>query len=423
MPTFGLARNPFDMDRATFDAWVQAADPAHATEWSQAYRYFAERYALDDAGWSFFENNPHFIEKRRAIDPHLTGNPFDAPQDQFIRWLQSHAAGTEAQAAYLMGYAHLTSGSEVVLPEAKAYLVTQPLYTAALAARQAAAEKVAAATEPVAALLAVDALCRFNDARDWEIWYNQHRADIPCFIPPAPLPSRYEIFEIRVGLTADRLKAYLRRGARVEFKDVRGDPHVGEFEKWQRNGAALINQFNAQHEIVGSFSVSLERIETITLDFTDKPKADRAAAKAAPAAKPVVVKRPTGLPADVPEVIEIDVGGRQPVWVLATIIKVAGPQLTCQRQDDQSTLKTPLYGRDIVWRVPTGRLAVQHDDSRELADAVPTRGLSGRHSCAGLAVARMRRRAAVASLAPAQERKNNYELSHSWSQSRPRASG
>ena len=50
--------------------------------------------------------------------------------------------------------------------------------------------------------------------------------------------------------------------------------------------------------------------------------------------------------------IEIDVGGRQPIWVLATIIKVTGPQLTCQRQDDQSTLKTPLYGRDIVWRVP-----------------------------------------------------------------------
>jgi hypothetical protein len=101
------------------------------------------------------------------------------------------------------------------------------------------------------------------------------------------------------------------------------------------------------------FDPSLERIETITLDFTDKPKADRAAAQAAPAAKPVVVKRPTGLPTDVPEVIEIDVGGRQPVWVLATIIRVAGSQLTCQRQDDQSTLKTPLYGRDIVWRVPS----------------------------------------------------------------------
>jgi hypothetical protein len=36
-----------------------------------------------------------------------------------------------------------------------------------------------------------------------------------------------------------------------------------------------------------------------------------------------------------------------------TIIRVAGAQLTCQRQDDQSTLKTPLYGRDIVWRVPS----------------------------------------------------------------------
>ena len=45
------------------------------------------------------------------------------------------------------------------------------------------------------------------------------------------------------------------------------------------------------------------------------------------------------------------VKGRRPM--LATIIKVAGPQLTCQRQDDQSTLKTPLYGRDIVWRVPS----------------------------------------------------------------------
>jgi hypothetical protein len=38
---------------------------------------------------------------------------------------------------------------------------------------------------------------------------------------------------------------------------------------------------------------------------------------------------------------------------LATIIKVAGAQLTCQRQDDQPMLKTPLYGRDIAWRVPS----------------------------------------------------------------------
>jgi hypothetical protein len=33
VPTFGLARNPFDMDRATFDAWVQAVDPLHEVEW------------------------------------------------------------------------------------------------------------------------------------------------------------------------------------------------------------------------------------------------------------------------------------------------------------------------------------------------------------------------------------------------------
>ncbi|MBI5565473.1 MAG: hypothetical protein HY870_11280, partial [Chloroflexi bacterium] len=435
IPTFGLARNPFDMERAAFDEWVLAVDPLHGVEWSQAYRYFAEGYALGDAGWQFFANNSHFIEKRQSIDPHLIGNPFDAPRDQFVRWVQAQVDGTEAQAAYLQGYVHLSTGrAEVMLPDAAAYLATQSLYTAALAARHPAdqpldphveavgvlasnkvaqveaagyrfvfgemdeaakqalvglgagrgnkldmlrgkgltVEKVVATTAdsavpatasqavsavsgPTAPSTAVETLCRFNTAREWAAWHEQHRAEIPWFSPPESLASP---LEVRVGLTADRLKVYLRRGARVEFRNMSGDPLAGEFEKWQRNGAALIKQFNAQREAVGSFSVSLERFDRVTLDFSDAAKPDRAAAKSAPVAKttmtqPPVVKRPTGLPTDVPEVIEVDVGGRKPVWVLATIIKVTGPQLMCRRQDDHSTLKTPIYGRDIAWRVPS----------------------------------------------------------------------
>ena len=433
IPTFGLARNPFDMERALFDEWVLAVDPLHGVEWSQAYRYFAEGYALSDDGWMFFENNPHFIEKRQSIDPHLIGNPFDAPRDQFVRWVQAQVDGTEAQAAYLQGYVHLSTGrAEVMLPDTAAYLATQPLYTAALAARNAAAQpldphveavgvlassKVAqveaagyrfvfgemaeaaknalvglgagrggkldmlrargltveqcrarwtqpclplrrnrsAVSVPTVRFPAVETLCCFNTAVEWAAWHERNRSDVSWFVPPESLNSP---LEVKVGLTADRLKVYLRRGARIEFRNMSGDPLVGEFEKWQRNGAALIKQFNAQHEAVGSFSVSLDRFDLVTLDFSDAAKPDRAAAKSAPVAKPTVtqppvVKRPTGLPADVPEVIEVDVGGRKPVWVLATIIKVTGPQLTCQRQDDHSTLKTPIYGRDIAWRVPS----------------------------------------------------------------------
>jgi hypothetical protein len=65
------------------------------------------------------------------------------------------------------------------------------------------------------------------------------------------------------------------------------------------------------------------------------------------------IKRPAGLPDDIPEVIEVDVGGRVPQWIAATIVKVVGgKQLTCRRSDGHGDLKTPIYGRDITWRVP-----------------------------------------------------------------------
>ena len=68
-------------------------------------------------------------------------------------------------------------------------------------------------------------------------------------------------------------------------------------------------------------------------------------------AKPI--KRPAGLPADIPEVIEVDVGDRTPQWIAAAIVKVTGgKQLTCNRSDGRGEFKTPIYGRDITWRVP-----------------------------------------------------------------------
>ena len=65
-------------------------------------------------------------------------------------------------------------------------------------------------------------------------------------------------------------------------------------------------------------------------------------------------RRPKDLPTDIPTVIEVDVGERTPQWITATIIKVAGSQqLVCRRSDGRGDLKTPIYGRDITWRMPT----------------------------------------------------------------------
>ena len=143
-------------------------------------------------------------------------NPFDVQRDLFIQWVKAQVDGATAQSAYLQGYVHLTTGSDVLLPEARAYLATQRHYTSALAARQSASPDPSDTTQPV------------------------------------------------------------------------------------------------------------------------KP-----------------IKRPAGLPDDIPEVIEVDVGGRVPQWIAATIVKVAGgKQLTCNRSDGRGEFKTPIYGRDITWRVP-----------------------------------------------------------------------
>ncbi len=58
------------------------------------------------------------------------------------------------------------------------------------------------------------------------------------------------------------------------------------------------------------------------------------------------------LPAGVPEVIEIDVGGREPKWVIASVVKVSGQQLLCRLNETGETRKANLIGRDIEWRVP-----------------------------------------------------------------------
>ena len=59
------------------------------------------------------------------------------------------------------------------------------------------------------------------------------------------------------------------------------------------------------------------------------------------------------LPDGVPEVIEVDVGGRTPLWVAASIVKVDGQKMMCRRADNGDLYKTKLYGRDIEWRVPS----------------------------------------------------------------------
>ena len=76
--------------------------------------------------------------------------------------------------------------------------------------------------------------------------------------------------------------------------------------------------------------------------------------RAEESAEPVVVKKvkQLNLPDGVPEVIEVDVGGRTPVWVAALIVKVDGQKMMCRRADNGEPYKTKLYGRDIEWRVP-----------------------------------------------------------------------
>lgn len=223
----GLANNPFNMARPAFEEWVRAVDPAHYAEWSSAYRYFAEGFALSAAAWKYLLVNPHFAEKRRTIDPGLSGNPFDAPRELFIRWVMAHVDGAEAQAACLQGYAALQAGSEdILLPEARAYLVSQPLYAAAWIARWAA--------------------------------------------------------------TTNRSKQVTPESEETKF---------GGRDEW-------------------------------------------------------VVKRPAGLPLNVPEVIEVDVGSRSVQWVKAQIVAVAGQRMICRRVDTGDEVKIRLYGRDIEWRVP-----------------------------------------------------------------------
>ncbi len=65
------------------------------------------------------------------------------------------------------------------------------------------------------------------------------------------------------------------------------------------------------------------------------------------AAKPNGKKLPDGIP----EMIEVDVGGRTARWEQAQVVGVVAGKLICQLVGGQR-LKTPVSGHDISWRVP-----------------------------------------------------------------------
>ncbi len=98
---------------------------------------------------------------------------------------------------------------------------------------------------------------------------------------------------------------------------------------------------------LGEAETAAGEIEVVTSTVQPKNKVATPRASTAPAVQ--VAPR---LPANVPEVIEIDVGGREPKWVTATIVKVSGPQLICKLDDSGELRKTKVIGRDIEWRVP-----------------------------------------------------------------------
>ena len=57
------------------------------------------------------------------------------------------------------------------------------------------------------------------------------------------------------------------------------------------------------------------------------------------------------LPDDIPEEIEVDVGGRTARWEQAHVVGVVSGKLVCQFVGGRR-LKTPVSGKDISWRVP-----------------------------------------------------------------------
>ena len=62
-------------------------------------------------------------------------------------------------------------------------------------------------------------------------------------------------------------------------------------------------------------------------------------------------KKGKPLPGGIPEVIEVDVGGRTARWKQAHVVDVVSGKLVCQLVGGQR-LKTPVSGKDISWRVP-----------------------------------------------------------------------
>lgn len=104
--------------------------------------------------------------------------------------------------------------------------------------------------------------------------------------------------------------------------------------------------------------------ETVSSIDSSTQSTDGVAATLEAEHQPTAPRRPKDLPVDIPTVIEVDVGERTPKWIAATtphcahavgasVIKVAGSQqLVCRRSDGRGDLKTPIYGRDITWRMP-----------------------------------------------------------------------
>jgi len=70
------------------------------------------------------------------------------------------------------------------------------------------------------------------------------------------------------------------------------------------------------------------------------------AAQATPAPK-----KSKPLPDGIPEMIEVDMGGRTAHWESAQVVSVVSGKLVCQLAGGQR-LKTPANGQDITWRVP-----------------------------------------------------------------------
>ena len=93
--------------------------------------------------------------------------------------------------------------------------------------------------------------------------------------------------------------------------------------------------------------VMTDVVLTITAESgADVPADGTPATQAVPA--PVKGKP---LPDGIPEVIDVDVGGRAARWEQAHVVDVVSGKMVCQLVGGRR-LKTPVSGKDISWRVP-----------------------------------------------------------------------